>query len=412
MLAAVLLLCWLHPFLLLGDGSLPSALGAAAGAYVLLRSRELALVAAATVFGAVVLAHGIVTTLGLGVQGVLGAIADFSGQGPEDAAYAIFLDGLAGIAIVLWTLQGAAAAIAQGADSATAADTARARSLLLGRPLLLVVTIYLLLPLYYQFRFLGFAPLSFIEISAIAAIVGAATVAFFCFVVLPLIIDGARFDERMIARANRAQEDIERLTMPLEFLAAPRWALSVSGSAMVVAALVFFDRVRVPDGLTGFAVLESWNFQAVTFYGTVLAVLVIAWRWLRGWRGAVACTVAAVFAATLGAWLSLHAGLVPGLDAPLRDGIRVWDLVTAGTAIIAGQMLVLAAGIGGVTTIPRAGSVLCIGLAWLISCAATPGVLLPIAGTAAALVLLPCFQVALDTLLPRYRSVEEVFGRK
>jgi hypothetical protein len=218
----------------------------------------------------------------------------------------------------------------------------------------------------------------------------------------------------MIASANRAREDIERLTMPLEFLAEPRWAFSTSGSAIVLLALVLFDRARAPDGRMVSVVLEMWNSQAVTFYGTALAVFVIAWRWLKGWRGALACTVATVFAATLGAWLLLHAGLVPGLDVPLGLGsaIRGWDLVAAGTAIIAGLMLQPAAGFGEGNDAARTGTVLCTGLAWLIPCAVTPGAFLPVAGVAAALVLMPCCYVALNTLLPRYRSVEEVFGRK
>jgi len=41
-----------------------------------------------------------------------------------------------------------------------------------------------------------------------------------------------------------------------------------------------------------------------------------------------------------------------------------------------------------------------------------PGIVLSITSVLAALVLLPCFYVAVNVLLPRYRSAEEVFGRE
>jgi hypothetical protein len=370
-----------------------------------MRSRELALLAAATVCGAVVSAHAIVTALAAVAHAVFGPLADAS------ATYAVFLDGLAAIGIVLYALHGAAAVISQGEDSASAADAARTQAVRLGCPALLAVMLSLVLRLCYRIGVLG-APSSVMAVAS--AIIGAAAVAFFCVVAMPLVIAVMRFDEHTIARANRAREDIERLALPLEFAAQPRWALTICGVAIVLLALVLFDRVRGPDGTMAFAVLAMCNARAVATYGMVMAVLAITWRMSKSWRGALACTAADVFAATLGAWLSLHAGLVPGLDFPLGGGsaIRAWDLVTAGLAVVAGQMLGLIAQSGRESITARSGVALCTGLAWLICCAATPGALLPLTGTAAALVLLPCLRVALDTLLPRYRSVEEVFGRK
>jgi hypothetical protein len=368
------------------------------------RSRAFALLAAATTFGATVFAHAIVTALGFAMQAVSGPLTG----GP--ALYAIFVDGLAGAGIVLWELHRAAGVITRGAECVEAAETARAQAGVLGRPALAVVTLYLVLRVCDEPGMRE--PLS-AGLAAAGAMVGAAAVALFCLIILPLALARMRFGEQMIASANRAREDLERLTATLEFLAQPRWALSLSGSAIVLFAPVFFDHARGPDGHMALAVLEMWNSQVVAFYGTVAGVVVIAWSCLKDWRGALSCTTADVVAATVGAWLSLHTGLVPGFDAPLGDenAVRVWDLVAAGTAVMAGQTFALAAASAETGAAAGTAVALCACLAWLISCAATPGALLPITGIV-ALVLSRCFRMALDTLFPRYRSVDEVFRRK
>ena len=61
------------------------------------------------------------------------------------------------------------------------------------------------------------------------------------------------------------------------------------------------------------------------------------------------------------------------------------------------------------------GTVVCIALMALVASVFSfgpVGTLPAVAAALAALVLMPCFYIALNTLLPRYRSVEEVFRRK
>lgn len=61
------------------------------------------------------------------------------------------------------------------------------------------------------------------------------------------------------------------------------------------------------------------------------------------------------------------------------------------------------------------GADFCIALAALLASAlalSAPGTILSITGLLAALVLFPCFYVAVNSIFPRYRNAEEVFGRE
>ena len=141
--------------------------------------------------------------------------------------------------------------------------------------------------------------------------------------------------------------------------------------------------------------------------------------------------VAAVGSATFAAWLALRTGIVPPLDAVLIDysTFRAWEMAAAGSAAIAALLFL----VDSSTSVAKvhdgkiaqhamstglaesASTVVCIALAALLASilALSPGgIFLTAAGVAAALVLMPCLYVALNTLFPRYRSVEEVFGRK
>jgi hypothetical protein len=429
-LASIGLCCRLDPVVLIVDGSIPCAAGAIVGAYILLRSFRLSAIAGLLSAAAVALAQGLLIVLGWSLSPArFGAIYDFSGPG-GDVNLAIFTEGLVAAGLVLWQLRIAVAKVSAGATPHAAARTSRDRSLGVGIASLLSVMAPTLLPLYREVRERDFFTGSSIEASAIAAVVGAAVAMWFCFVVLPLVVAESRFPEEAIVRFNRAQERLQRALTPLEVLMEPRWALSATGIAAIVFALIFLDRVRISDGRTTFAVLEIWNSHAVTFYGTALAIFAIGIVWTRSWRAALSCTIAAVSSATIAAWLALRTGFVPSLDAVSFDysGFRAWEMVATGSAVIAG--LVFLVGSAAAARAPdgkaaqqalatrlseSASAVVCIVLAALLASILSlspAGVILAIAGAAAALVLMPCCYVALNTLLPRYRSVEEVFGRK
>jgi len=429
-LASLWLCCWVHPDRLIVDGTIPCAAGAALGACVLLRSLRFAAIAGVACAGAMVSSCGALAVLGwLLPRAQSGAIWNFSGA-PGGVAFAIFMDGVVAAGLVLWQLRIAATEVSQGAVSDAAARAARNRSLGLGVASLLSVTAPKLLMLYREVRNLEIYSASSLEASALAAIVGAAVVMWFCFVVLPLVIAGSRSSEEAIVHINRSDEWFQRAVATIDFLLEPRWALTVTGIAAILFALAFLDRSRMSDGRTAFAVLEIWNTQAVTFYGTGLAIFAIGLVLTKSWRGGLSGAVAAVFSGTIAAWIALRTGLVPSPDATTFDyfGFRAWEMAATGSAAIAGLLFLVGsvAGAGAhdgkaaqqemATALSEsAGAVICIALTSVLASvfALSPaGTLLAIAGPAAALVVQPCLYVALNTLIPRYRSVEDIFGRK
>jgi hypothetical protein len=312
---------------------------------------NLSLLAAAVVFGGIVLSQGLTPAL-------------------------------AGSAVALWALRCALAAASE-ADGAACVAVARSEARLVGIPAFLTAAIC--------------QALTQVEaVSAIAAALGAVATVVYVLVVLPTALGRMAFDEATIARANRAREALERLAARLDFLEQPRWALSLSGIALVLLALILLDP----------AATRLWTVRPFADSGTAAAVFAIGWVWLRTWRIALATAASAALAATLAAWAFAHVGTL----AP-------WTHVAAGMGAIAALAFVLAAGLAesGVSAAlnVRIGTVLCAALAWLIAAVTEPfAAALALAAALTCVLLLPAFLVALGTVLPRYRSVEDVFGRK
>jgi len=419
---------WEHPDLLILDGTIQCAAGVFLGVYVLLRSLRFAAIAGVICAGAMVSSCGTLMVLGwLLPRSQSGAIWCFSG--PGGVAFAIFVDGLVAVGLVLWQLRRAAAEVSAGVASEAAAHIARDGTLGLGVASLLCVTAPVLLPLYREVRHLEFYSPSSLE-APVAAIVGAVMAIWFCFVVLPLLIAGKGFSEQAIAHINRRREWLQRVLAPLEFPLEPRWSLSITGIAAILFALAFLDRVRRSDGSTVFAVLQIWNAQAAIFYGTQLAILVIGVAWTRSWRKALSSAAAAVYSATFAAWFALRTGFVPPVDAVSFDyfPFLAWEMVAVGSAAVAsliflpGSVSMASVHDGGEAQqmmigalTESADSVICIAVAALLASVLAlnmPGVILSITSALAALLLFPCFYVGLNAVFPRYRSAEEVFGRE
>jgi hypothetical protein len=331
------------------------AVGTAAGAYVLIRSVNLSLLAGSVVLGAAVLSQGLTTAL-------------------------------AGSAVALWVLRCALTAASDGADGADGVAwvaVARSQARFVGIPALLAAAICQMLTQGEV-------------ISVIAAALGAVVVGVYVLAVLPLALGRIALDEAAIAHANRAGEVLERLAARLDFLEQARWALSLSGIAMVLLVLILFDPVAT----------KMWTMRPFAGSGAAVAVFAIGWGWLRSWRIALAAAASAGFAATLATWAAAHAGA----SAP-------WALITSGTGVVAALAFVLAAGLAesgaSAALSARTGTVLCAVLAWLIAAVAQPfAAALALAAALTCVLLLPAFFVALGTMLPRYRSLEDVFGRK
>lgn len=360
---------------------------------MLLRSVRLSAMAGLSTAGAIALSSGLLIASGwLPANG--GATA------------AIFAEGLVAAALVLWQLRIAATEISAGAATDTAAWTARNRTLQPGIASLMLVIV----------------SNSAAKAAALAAIVAAVAATWSCFVVVPRLIAGTPVPEKTVMRFNRTQELFQRAVSPVEFLLEPRWALSASGIAVILFALIALDRVPASDGHVAFALLEIWNVPTIVFAATALAIFVIGAVWTRSWRKALGTAIAAIWAGTFAGWFAFRTGLLDPLSFPVSS------IATTGSAVVAGLLFLFGSVSAGkvrdgreaqqamtIALAESAGAVICIAFAALLAGALTlspAGVCLSLAAVPAALVLLPCFYVALNALFPRYRSADEVFGRE
>jgi hypothetical protein len=390
-----------------GDDSFWLALATAVGALALVRSLKLALIAAAVPFGTVQVANAALVLIDL--------LARHRGwfTAVPAAGFTISLAALVAAGFALWRLR-------SFADAASAGGEATPASWGPGVAALLAFWLCRLLPLYpdglVAFRHGG---VSGSVVAAVAATAGVSSAALFAFLVLPAALRLMRLDETAIARANRAAERFRNAAARLDFLTQPRWALSASGIAVILFTLAFFDRARGPDGQLHYAVLALWRTQPLPPLGTLIAVLAIGLVWLRAWRLALAVGLASAFAASVYAWLALRIGLTPRLDAAVFDytPIRSFEMLAPCIALTAGLAFLVAAAIApdddfGAALDGRGFTATCIALAAAIACLPTPAVLMPAVALVAALIVLPAFHGAIAALWPRYRSVDEVFGRR
>jgi hypothetical protein len=198
---------------------------------------------------------------------------------------------------------------------------------------------------------------------------------------LGLILYGWRrlsFDEGFFARANRAMETRTRLMETAAQIAAPRWALALSGAAVVTATLGWFEIERPPVDLIPIAVLLG-----------VTGLLT------RDWRAVLAAGVCAGLLCLLWADQGLVFFALPAmlLAAAVRrraeEGTEAWHLVAEEEGA---GLLFAAVGIMLIIMLPHLHLSLALGAALLT-----------------ALIFFPAFNVALWTIFPRHRSVEELY---
>jgi hypothetical protein len=189
------------------------------------------------------------------------------------------------------------------------------------------------------------------------------------------------FDEGFIARANRAMETRARLTEIAAQIALPRWALALSGVALVTATLGWFQMPQhdAPRYISAGLLAAAMALLARDWRAVAASLLCAALLWLL--RADVALAFFALPALLL-------AGAVRARD---EEGGEAWRLTLeeegAGLLFAAVSMLVLAAAAQ-------------LGTRGLISLAAA---------LVAALIFFPAFNVALWTIFPRHRSVEELY---
>jgi hypothetical protein len=224
---------------------------------------------------------------------------------------------------------------------------------------------------------------------------------------LPLSRSLLQFDEAFVADANRARERRGRLFEWFGGAAVPRWSLSFAGIALVFLALGWFDAAPVmfSDGwrhaVTALVVCAAFGLAAGGWRegiasGIVLAVVGVTAQWWRGYArlpvGAADVLAITLFAALL---VAANARRIRHWrdhgDEPATANRRA--LENADRAVFA--------------TVGSAGAA----LPWLFQAGTGIIVATLLAGGICSALLYPAIVGALDVLVPRRRTVDEVFAK-
>lgn len=226
---------------------------------------------------------------------------------------------------------------------------------------------------------------------------------------LPLAVTYLDFDETYVAQANRVREKRSLLFEKAGNAAIPRWGFSLTGIALVFLALGWFGSEPL--------LREGWWRYGVTL---ILAPAVLG-TVCGGWREGLALTLVAAVSCVVALWWARYDMRLPfaaagALQAAMlavfigltgARSMRRWR--NAGDVPEMVRRRVLEDASGAVFAALGTGAVL---LPALWHAGAVPLVLaVPAAGLCGAL-LFPAVVTAAETLIPRRRSVEEVFGKK
>jgi hypothetical protein len=130
--------------------------------------------------------------------------------------------------------------------------------------------------------------------AAIQAIVDIAGAGVSALVLVPVGASLLQFDESFVARANRARERRRRICETVAMATIPRWALSLTGIALIFLALGWFG-ARPLFG-------DLWTASLLRIVASVFIVAVVAERIAGGWREAIAAALVAGTAALIALW--------------------------------------------------------------------------------------------------------------
>lgn len=231
-------------------------------------------------------------------------------------------------------------------------------------------------------------------------------------IVVPMGSYFVHFDEGFVARANRTREERGRLLEILGAVATPRWGLSLGGIALIILALGWFGAEPV------FAVS---HMHGVPLFAGASAGLVFAFALIAGagWREAIAGSVVCVATGLMALW---------GFAAEGAVTQTALACIVETLAIVALLIFYGAArthdcrkrGEDGARAVEETGTAqFFAALGALMALlpalffqrnAAAFGIALFFAGCG-ALVFAPALAAAIAALLPRRRSVEELYGR-
>ena len=225
------------------------------------------------------------------------------------------------------------------------------------------------------------------------------------------------YSEQFITRANQARERRERLMDHFLFIAEPRWSWSLAGVALIFAALSAF----------GMRPLRLQVSPHVAEWMVALAIFVFAGAVLvtRNWRVSIALILTLTLLGAFGFW-AVARGAMP----LTRDELMSMTILFAAAAV---PLTVLACATSGylrdgddiVSALSRclqeygADAILLAessAVPWIILTAAAAsvrvGLVISVVSCVAVPLFFPALAGAIYALVPRYRTVDEVFGRR
>ncbi len=229
-------------------------------------------------------------------------------------------------------------------------------------------------------------------------------------VLLPLALTWLHFDEAFVARANRVRERRARFFEWVAQITVPRWAFSFTGIAVVVLALGWDGGgAGIPGGL---------GLRAVTVGTLIVAAAAVS----GGWREGLAIGLVASTACLIALWATVvdsraqfgAVGVLQvaslGMFFALYSGrhARAWRRKNEPPVIAERRSVERGGG--------QAFAGLCAVVVVLPAVAVWTGNLVFVIGVfvagAAAMLFVPAVSTALEVLIPRRRSVEELYGRR
>ncbi len=237
------------------------------------------------------------------------------------------------------------------------------------------------------------------------------------FLAVPFAAASLPYGETFFVRANRARERRETVLRTLTQVVEPRWGMAVSGAVLVLATLGWFGAAQLLAHSAPAAQPALWAASA-------LLIFLLAFAAGCDWRDALAATLALGALALLGLYLWGRA--VGHLTA-----VSLIEIAVAATTALCLMLLAIVRSrryrrSGDIAAVARLRALEDMGLApWfgasMAAAAALPWVivhgsiamlalLFPLAA-AAALIAMPALATALETLLPRRRSLNDLYGR-
>lgn len=337
----------------------------------------------------------------LGGVALASAILKFAGA-PSGAPVPAFAFG---IALSMYLADGFIAGILADLSPADAAWETRRQIQLPAHAAMLTAVV---LPLALLFDKGGLARMTALSVAMVTLVAFLAAM-----YALPALLSFVTFDEASIAELNRIREKRTARAYWVSMVAVPRWGTSVSGIGLVFAVLAYFlSEAEFIGGVSQF--LVPTVAAGLVFLGAGFASS-------GAWREATAIFLA-------GCWILLFqfafSVRVPGAGVYLPFGsltvIAVSLLATLSLSTRARQLR----GTGDDSAVARLKSVeegaIAVTFATLGALAALvlwPGMdlgalFLLVVGALAATILTPALATAIESLLPRRRSVEELYTRR